>query len=255
MTADQLPHEGRAALSLLTDRLQDTLKGVYLHGSATQGGLRPDSDVDLLAVVDRTLTQDVRRDLTRALLRISGRHRAGDGTRPLELAIFEQESLRAGLYPARIGFIYGEWLRASCEGGDIPSPHADPEYTLMLAQARGQAVPLYGPALAQFVPAVAAADIRRATADALPPLLASLRDDGINVLLTLARMACTLETGDFVSKDIAAGRVAGRLSPATALTLAKARDAYLSGSARWRPSPDEVALAAADLQGKVESLL
>lgn len=255
MTAGKLPPEGRAALALLADTLHGSLKGVYLHGSATQGGLRPDSDVDLLAVVDRSLARDIRRDLARALLRISGRHRAGDGTRPLEVAIFDEGSLRAGLYPARIEFIYGEWLRASCEAGDIPSPHADPEYTLMLAQAREQAVPVYGPPLAKLVPAVAAADIRRATADALPSLLSSLEGDAINVLLTLARMVCTLEAGSFVSKDAAAKQVAESLSPRAAQTLLKARHAYLSGAAGWRQSPDDVALTASELRQNVESLL
>ena len=255
MTAGKLPPEGRAALALLADALHGSLKGVYLHGSATQGGLRPDSDLDLLAVVSRPLARDVRRDLARALLRISGRHRAGDGTRPLEVAIFDEENLRAGLYPARIEFIYGEWLRESFEAGDIPSPHADPEYTLILAQAREQAVPVYGPELALFVPAVAAADIRRATADALPSLLSSLEGDEVNALLTLARMICTLETGNFVPKDVAAERVAGRLSPMAAQTLLKARHAYLSGAAGWRQSSDDVTLAAQELRREIEDVL
>lgn len=248
-----LPREGDEVVSLLSDAFGEALQGAFLHGSAVAGGLRPDSDLDLIAVVDGPVKPGIRLHLREKLLRISGRHRAGDGTRPIELAIFDRNSLHAGTFPARVEFIYGEWLRSSYEAAEIPPPHADPEYTLMLAQARDQAISLHGPALWSLVPRIGTADIRRAIGDALPALLASLQSDDLNVLLTLSRMAFTMETGTFAGKDAAATWAAAKMSPGGSATMTKARDAYLAGASSWKPSPQAIALAARELQQMVKS--
>lgn len=70
-----------AAMADLRDILGDVLLAVYLHGSAVSGGLRPQSDIDLLAVVDRGLTGGERDALLSSLLRLSGRHPAVQGGR------------------------------------------------------------------------------------------------------------------------------------------------------------------------------
>lgn len=46
--------------------------GVYAHGSATLGGLRPYSDLDLLVVLGRPTTYGQRERLTGELLGVSG---------------------------------------------------------------------------------------------------------------------------------------------------------------------------------------
>ncbi|MCI0582291.1 MAG: nucleotidyltransferase domain-containing protein, partial [Chloroflexi bacterium] len=40
---------------ILREVIGDAVLGVYLHGSAVMGGLRPTSDVDVLAVTARVL--------------------------------------------------------------------------------------------------------------------------------------------------------------------------------------------------------
>lgn len=64
----------RAAVDALCEVLGDGLRALYLHGSAVSGQLRPQSDIDLLAIIDQSLRDDQRRDLLAALLRISGRY-------------------------------------------------------------------------------------------------------------------------------------------------------------------------------------
>jgi len=99
------PHQNeqiQSALVTLHRILGDALLGVYLHGSAVSGGLQPQSDIDLLAVVESALTESQRKALLMDLLRLSGRHPAVPGSpRCLEVMVFCQSDLACGDYPAR----------------------------------------------------------------------------------------------------------------------------------------------------------
>jgi predicted nucleotidyltransferase len=50
-------------VGLVTDVIGADLVGAYLHGSSVLGGLRPASDVDILAVTRRSLREGQRRAL------------------------------------------------------------------------------------------------------------------------------------------------------------------------------------------------
>lgn len=122
---EQIP----SALEILHRILGDALLDVYLHGSAVSGGLQPQSDIDLLAVVGSDLTENQRNDLLTDLLRLSGRHPAvPGGPRCLEVMVFRQSDLTQGDYPGRAEFVYGEWLRDAFEAGEGSMPDRDPEY-------------------------------------------------------------------------------------------------------------------------------
>ena len=71
-----------------------------------------------------------------------------------------------------------------------------------------------------------AADLAHAVVDGIPALLADLDHDTRNVLLTLARILVTVETGEIVAKDEAAERVLPRLGDRERAVLERARDAY-----------------------------
>lgn len=62
----------RTVMTLVDDVLGPEVAGAYLHGSAVLGGLRPASDVDVLVVARRSLTDGERRALLDGLLRVSG---------------------------------------------------------------------------------------------------------------------------------------------------------------------------------------
>lgn len=218
----------QSVLEVLRRRLGDALLGAYLHGSAVSGGLRPQSDIDLIAVVESELTGNQRRELLSDLLRLSGRHPAvPEGPRCLEVIVFHRSGLARGDYPARAEFVYGEWLRESFEAGENPMPERDPEYSLVIAQARQDAVPLLGPPGDELLTKVSPEHVRRAMRDALPDLLAGFHGDERNALLTLARMWHTATTGKFVPKDVAATWAIPRLSDRNAMILARVRRAYL----------------------------
>lgn len=218
----------QAALEILHRTLGDALIGAYLHGSAVTGGLQLQSDIDLLAVVESELTESQRSDLLTGLLCLSGRHPAApEGPRCLEVVIFCRSDLARGDYPARAEFVYGEWLRDSFEAGEKPMPERNPEYSLVVAQAYQESVPLLGPPRNELLTEVSLEYVRQAMRDGLPDLLNGLRGDERNVLLTLARMWHTANTGKFVTKDTAASWAIPRLSGQYATTLDYARRAYI----------------------------
>jgi predicted nucleotidyltransferase len=215
------------SVALCRDALGTRLVGVYLHGSAVTQGLGPQSDVDLLVVAADPLDAAERGALLEGLLRLSGRYpRAPSDPRCLDVLAVTRTELAAPAYPAACQFIYGEWLRAGFEAGEPLAPFADPVVTLLLAQARGEALPLFGPPLVTLAGEVPAADVRRALADSLPELLDSLFGDERNVLLTLARMVRTAVVGDFVSKDVAAEWAAPQLEDPARSVLLEAARAY-----------------------------
>jgi len=201
--------------------------GLYLYGSSTAGGLRHESDIDLLLVTRRSLSALERAALSDLLLRYSGRGGTVAPGRPVELTSVVHTDLIPWRYPPVCDYQYGEWLRAEINAGQIPAPHPDPDLAILLTAARSASEPLRGPALDQVSDPVPAPDVRRAIHDSLDPLLGDLVGDERNVLLTLARMVVTLETGQIVPKDQAARRVMDKLPLACREVLDAARRGYL----------------------------
>lgn len=191
-----LPQEAMDAFAIIARELGESVVGVYLFGSALAGGLRPNSDVDVLVIVGQPPEEAVRRRLVEALMRVSGSP-ANDGSpRPLEVTLLCRQALVPWHYPPGSELVYGEWLRDEFEQGRIPPAAADPDLAVVLTTARQSSLALYGPELAELVAPIPEADLRRAIADSLPGLVAGLQGDERNVLLTLARMWMTLETGE-----------------------------------------------------------
>jgi len=118
------------AAALVQEVFSGELVGLYLFGSAVLGGLRPTSDLDLLAVSRRPTTPEERRRLAERLLALSKR------PRHLELTIVVQSEVRPWRYPPRMDFQYGDWLRAELERGEIPPPAPNPDVAAEWSIAR-----------------------------------------------------------------------------------------------------------------------
>lgn len=218
----------RNAVASISHLLEGAVLGIYLHGSAAQSQLRPQSDIDLLVINRRPVMERERVALTAALLQLSGRHphRTGE-SRCLEVMIFDINGRGIHCNPAQTEMVYGEWLRDAYERGEPAGPTHDPENTLILAQARENSFPLYGPDAVQLLPEVSSTAIQSAMRIGLPVLMDGLDGDERNVILTLARMWRTAEIGDFVAKDVAALWARPRLLEQDAFLLDYARKAYL----------------------------
>ena len=228
MTDVKIPRQAAEALALANKIFGRSLEAAYLYGSAVAGGLRPHSDVDVLLAIHSAMTGNKRHLLTEGLLSISYPPGA-DGGRPLELSIVTLEALASGEFPPLCEYMYGEWLREEIESGVLPLPHRDPDMTLLLRQARERGVALKGPQPAALIPPQRERDVYCAMKLSLPELLAGFCGDERNVLLTLARMWLTAETGEIASKDEAAAWAMPKLSKEYAGILKSARDSYTGG--------------------------
>ncbi|GGT02810.1 aminoglycoside adenylyltransferase family protein [Streptomyces chromofuscus] len=201
--------------------------GTYLHGSAVLGGLKPASDVDVLVVSRRRMDEQERRGLLGGLLGISG---SRNKVRPVELTVVVQSEVRPWRYPPTCDFLYGEWLRAEYEAGDVPQPEPMADLALLITMAVAGDHPLTGPRPAQILDPVPHADLVRASVAGIPGLVDSLDGDTRNVLLTFARMWTTLATGQIMSKDAAADWALAQLPPEYRPALEHARQLYLNCS-------------------------
>jgi predicted nucleotidyltransferase len=228
---DAVQAQSNAAIAVLRKGLVDAqIVAVYLYGSAMEGGLRPNSDLDLFAVTDRPLTPGEKASVVEGLLPISSRETRPPAWRPLELTIVAQREVRPWRYPPRMELQYGEWLRGAFLSGAIePETAENPDLCVVIAMVRQRGRALIGPAANAVLDAVPSADLNRGMVDGLPSLLDDLGDDTRNVLLTLARIWATVATGKFRSKDDAADWALSRLPEEHRPILTRARNLYRAG--------------------------
>lgn len=220
------------ALLAVLDRAlpAEVVVAIYLYGSAVTGGLRPDSDLDLLTVTRRRLQDHEKDTLVDGIVPISERRLRPEDWRPLELTLVVLDEVRPWRYPPRIDFQYGEWLREDLVGGILrPLPAVNPDLAVQLTMVRATGRALRGPAPTDLLDEVPPEDLLRAITEELAPLVADLESDTRNVLLTLARMWTTVASGEIASKDAAAAWALERLPGAQRPALAQARDSYLDG--------------------------
>ena len=236
--------------SFVRDVLGPDALGAYLFGSAVLGGLRPESDLDVLVVSKRRTTREEKQQLVDRLLTISGR-RAPDGRwRRVELTIVVERDIKPWRHPARFDFQYGDWLRREFESGNVePWPRTtNPDLASLITMVLLADAPVLGPPPAAIFDPVPHNDLLSAIVGDIDALLCDLDADTRNVILTLARIWSTVATGVIRSKDAAADWALGRLPEEHQAVLARARAIYLGDEEeRWddiqpqlRPHADHV---------------
>lgn len=212
-------------VKLVDDALGPKALGIYLHGSAVHGGLKPASDVDVLVVSRQSMDDRERRRLVDGLLPISGPR---VGARPVELTVVVQSEVRPWRYPPTCDFLYGDWLREEIEAHGPPQPEPMPNLAIMIPVTLAGNHPLSGPPPAELLDPVPPADLIRGSMAGIPDLLNDLPDDTRNVVLTFARIWTTLATGEIKSKHAAADWALAQLPPEHRPVLDHAKQLYLT---------------------------
>jgi streptomycin 3"-adenylyltransferase len=248
----------REVADIVREVLGSALTGAYLHGSAVLGGLRPTSDVDVLAVIDRATTEGERRAIVDRLLEVSGRRARRGPARPVELTVVVSSEVRPWRYPPMVEFQYGEWLRDDYETGLVPFAEPCPDLAPLITMTLAGNHPLLGPPAATVLDPVPIDDVRRAIVAGIPRLFADLDTDTRNVLLTLARIWATLATGQIWPKDAAAEWALQHLPSGQRVLLARARDLYVEGidddPSTWANLASEARALAATIVSKIAEL-
>jgi predicted nucleotidyltransferase len=223
-------------LALVRDVLGPDVVGAYLFGSAVLGGLRPESDLDLLVVTTRRTTPETKHRLVDRLLTISGRRTPEGRWRRVELTVVVESEIKPWRYPPSFDFQYGDWLRREFESGNLaPWPTTtNPDLASLITMALLANTPLLGPSPSDVFDPVPHDDLLAAILGDVEGLLRDLDEDTRNVILTLARIWSTVATGVIRSKDAAADWALARLPEEHREALARARASYLGGiEERW----------------------
>ena len=253
--AGQDAEQLRRVTDLVRGELGDDLLGMALYGSAVTSGLRPSSDLDLFAVTARPTTDTEQRRLIDGLLPLSGSRAVEGPVRSIELTLVVQSAIRPWRYPPAVDFQYGDWLRVEFECGD-PRPWHDPnpDLAILLTAVLQASLPVAGRPVAELLDPVPPTDLVRAMLDELPGLLEDLEGDTRNVVLTLARIWTTLETGELRSKDRAADWALVQLPPHHRRVLAMAKSAYLDEAPEaWNETLHDTRAFAAYVESEIRS--
>ena len=108
-----------------------------------------------------------------------------------------------------------------------PGPRERPDVAVLATSLLEHGRALHGPDVSTLLEPVPPDDLRASVRDGLDPLLDDLVGDERNVLLTLARMIVTLDSGEIVAKDEAVPRVLPSLVAADRGVLSLAMHGYL----------------------------
>jgi streptomycin 3"-adenylyltransferase len=216
-----------AVVGLVRDVMGDSAVGMYLCGSAVTSGLRRESDLDILIVSSRRTTKVERRALIDGLLPLSGSRDGETRKRHLEVTVVAQPEIQPWHYPPPMELQYGDWWRRKFESGLEPWSSPNPDLAVLLTSARADGVPLFGPPIVELVDPIPRDDLAKAMIDVIPDLMADLEGDVRNVLLTLARVWFTFQTGAIAAKDVAADWAVARLPDGRGEALRRARAGYL----------------------------
>lgn len=252
----QIPLEATKAVRIVEELFGSDVVGIYLFGSAVAGGLQADSDVDVLVIANRRISNATRQELVARLMEVSGRVGNSNAVRPLELTVLNRDDVIPWRYPPGSELVYGEWLREKFENGHVPGSETDPDLAIILTKVRQSSIPIFGPEARQLLDPVPEKDLCLALKESLPNLISGIEGDERNVLLTLARMWVTAATGQIVPKDAAGTWAIDNLPESLRLTLDLARKAYIGEvKDNWADSKNEVALLVEHMKQSIEACL
>lgn len=209
----EMQQQLKDSIELLNMILGPDLLGVYLYGSSLVGGLQKYSDIDLFVVTNRAIISEEKVKLIANLLQISGIYMKSSKL-PIEMTLVEKRMINPWQYPPYFDFQYGEWLRESFEK-EIIEPWENyemPDLAVIVTQVLLKSVTLWGLKPEQLLAQVPYPDFMKAMLHDVNRLTADLEHDTRNVLLTFARIWCTLETDTIRSKPAAADWVINHLS-------------------------------------------
>lgn len=244
-------------LTLVREVLDSDAVAAYLFGSAVLGGLRPESDLDVLVVSKRRTTRDEKHRLVDRLLAISGRETPQGRWRRVELTIVVEREVKPWRYPPSFDFQYGDWLRSQFEGGNVEpwTTTVNPDLATLITMVMLGNTPVLGPPPAEIFDPVPRHDQVHAMVGDIDRLRGDIDSDTRNVILTLARIWSTVATGVIRPKDAAADWVLARLPEGHGPVLARARAIYLGDQAeRWNDLQKRVAAYADHVVAEIRRL-
>ena len=221
------PKQIASVLEGVRDVLRDALVGAYLHGSSVLGGVKQDSDIDILVLSARRTTDHEKRRLIALLLSISGSApRLG---RPIEFDIVVESEIRPWRYPPLFDFHFDELLRGRFESGELTpwDDNTNKDLASIVTMALLGDEPLVGPRSSEVFDPVPREHYIDAVLRDTETVDEYLPWDTRNVVLTLPRIWSAVATDAVYSKEEAAVWALPRIPEEHRPVLELALAAYL----------------------------
>ncbi|HAP28113.1 MAG TPA: ANT(3'') family aminoglycoside nucleotidyltransferase [Achromobacter sp.] len=205
------------------------LAAIHLFGSAVDGGLQPESDIDLLVTATEPPDESTLRALAMELLTVSAPPGQSPSLRALEVTVMTRQHVVPWRHPARRELQFGEWLREDLLAGIVEPPMLDHDLAIVLTKVLGNSIPIVGPSADQLFEAVPRPDLTRALLDTVAQWNQpeDWAGDERNIILALARIWYTAVTAEIASKSDAATWLLARIEPVYRPVLSHARAIYL----------------------------
>ncbi|WP_336284664.1 aminoglycoside adenylyltransferase family protein [Citrobacter arsenatis] len=226
---DAIRHQLDAASALIRQIFAGDLVAIHLYGSAVEGGLKPQSDIDLLVILREPMNARQRKKLMQDLLAISAPPGTCERYRALEVTVVLLSQIVPWRFPPAREMQFGEWLRDDICAGVYEPAQEDPDLAILLTQARRASVPLFGEPAETLFNVIPFSDVVQTFRHILElwQKPADLEGDERNIILALARIWYSVVTGNIVAKDEAASWLLPQLPVEYADTLQAARLEYL----------------------------
>lgn len=181
--------------------LGDALTGIYLHGSLAMGCFNPEkSDIDLLLVINREMTDGQKRRFMEIVVKLNARA----PKKGLELSVVKEEVCRHFVYPTPFELHFSpthlRWWQDAPEDYIRRMNGTDPDLAAHFTIIRKYGMALTGPGPGEVfgeVPREAYLDsIRQDVENAVEDVL----DNPVYVILNLCRVAAYVEENLVLSK-------------------------------------------------------
>lgn len=218
-----------AASTLIRQIFEGNLVAIHLYGSAVEGGLKPQSDIDLLVTLRKPMDSWQRKKVMQDLLNISAPPGTSGQYRALEVTIILYSQVVPWRFPPAREMQFGEWLRDDICAGVFEPAQEDPDLSILLTQARRASIPLFGEPAETLFNVIPFTDVVQTFRHILEMWQTpdDLIGDERNIILALARIWYSVVTGNIVAKDEAASWLIPQLPVEHAGTLQAARAEYL----------------------------
>lgn len=222
----------RSACDIIQKNIGKQLISIHLYGSTLLGGLRPLSDIDLLVTIDSPLSEQQRKNLMTEFLTISAWPGSDPQYRALEVTILLTDTIEHWHYPPKRELQFGEWLRDDINAGIYEPAQVDPDIAILITKARLHNVAIFGDEVVmsfQIIPRGDLAQAFIATVDQWNTAK-DWENEECHIILALARIMYTLNTGEIESKSVAADWLLERISePSHQQLIMAAKQTYLTG--------------------------
>ncbi|WP_047982001.1 aminoglycoside adenylyltransferase domain-containing protein [Ornithinibacillus contaminans] len=183
--------------------LKTNFSGFYLHGSLAMGGFNPKcSDIDILIVTNKAITNDTKKNLAHLFLTYSA------NPFPVEVSILAKEQLETWKHPFPYEFHYSEYWRKRYEdelasGVDhylTKEVKTDVDLAAHIMVLRNRGICLEGKAIDTIFPSVPHSDFLSSIMDDFQACVKNIEKDPVYCTLNLLRVFWYLKEGTISSK-------------------------------------------------------